>query len=251
MMVHPMPRSFALLILGVLLWPGVAAAGRTRFGWLYDTETVPERGVELETWMLEEDHKGNPPVDETSLWLAPVVGVTDRVELAFPIELSFTSGGMEAASTNIDRLGAEIRWRLTSPDPVESGPFSALVRLAAKRLVTDRGAVRFEPGVVLGYDIGRAHLLADLEGIVEIPDAGSVRSEFRPGAGASIQVVGELRAGAEFYSEIALGDTPSVTWAALGPVLSWTHGRFWLAASFPIGLDNITAAPRVNWAVAF
>ena len=243
-------RFQALVALGFLVWPTAAEAGRTRFGWLYDTETVPERGVELETWMLEEDHKGSPPVDETSLWLAPVVGVTDRVELAFPIELSFTSD-MTGSATNIDRLGAEVRWRLTSPDPVEGGPFSALVRLAAKRLVTDRGAVRFEPGIVLGCDLGRAHLVVDLEGVVEIPDAGDVRSEFRPGAGASVQVAGELRAGAEIYSEIALFDTPSVTWAAVGPVLSWTHGRFWVAASFPIGFRDITAAPRLNWAVAF
>jgi hypothetical protein len=176
--------------------------------------------------------------------------VTDRVELAFPIEISFGSGP-EGSGTNLERLGAEVRWRLTNPDPAESGPFSALVRLGAKRLVTDRGAVRFEPGLVFGYDIGRAHLVVDLESIIEIPNSGSVRSEFRPGAGASIQIVGELRGGAEYYSEIALGDTPSTTWHAFGPTLSWTHGRFWLAASCPIGLDNITAAPRVNWAVAF
>lgn len=245
-----MRRLAVLITLGTLLWPSASHAGRTRFGWLYDTETVPERGVELETWMLEEDGKGNPKVDETSLWLAPVVGVTDRVELAFPIEISFGSS-MEGSRTDLDRLGAEIRWRLTNPDPAESGPFSALVRLAAKRLVTDRGAVRFEPGFVLGYDIGRAHLLLDLEGIIEIPDAGSVRSEFRPGGGVSIQIVGELRGGAEYYSEIALGDTPTTTWHALGPTLSWTHGRFWMAASCPIGLDNITVAPRMNWAVAF
>ena len=238
------------LTLLFLIFPAVAHAGRTRFGWLYDTETVPERGVELETWMLEEDGKGNPPVDESSLWLAPVVGVTDRVELAFPLEVSFGSDAM-GSRTDLSRFGAEIRWRLTSPDPAESGPFSALVRLAAKRLITDRGAVRFEPGVVLGYDIGRAHLVVDLESIIEVPDQGSVRSEFRPGAGAVFQIAGELRAGAEYYSEIALGDTPSVTWHALGPTLSWTHGRFWLAASCPIGVKNITAAPRLNWAVAF
>src|ERR1044071_8577310 len=116
----------------LLLFPAVAHAGRTRFGWLYDTETVPERGVELETWMLEEDGKGSPPVDESSLWWARVSGVTDGVELAFPLEVSFAGDAM-GSRTDLSRFGAEIRWRLTSPDPAESGPFSALVRLAAKR----------------------------------------------------------------------------------------------------------------------
>jgi hypothetical protein len=245
-----MRRFAALAIALALLNPRPARAGRTRFGWLYDTETVPERGVELETWFLEEDGKGSPPTDESTLWLAPVVGVTDRIELAFPFEISFERSEMESR-TDLSRLGAEVRWRLTSPDPVESGPFSALVRLAVKRLVTDRGAVRFEPGLVLAYDIGRVHLVLDLETVVEVPDSGTLRSEFRPGAGVSVQLAGELRAGAEYYSEIALGDTPSTTWHALGPTLSWTHGRFWLAASCPIGLENITAAPRLNWAVGF
>src|SRR5262245_65709667 len=100
-----MRRLVSLVMLGALLLPSVARAGRTRFGWLYDTETVPERGVELETWMLEEDGKGSPPVDESSLWLAPVVGVTDRVELAFPIEISFESVSMESRK-DLSRLGA-------------------------------------------------------------------------------------------------------------------------------------------------
>jgi len=250
MMRSTMRRITWFLALGCLFRPTAADAGRTRFGWLYDTETVPQRGVELETWMLEEDHKGTPPTDETSLWLAPVVGVTDRVELAFPIEFAFTSDA-SGARTDLDRIGAEVRWRLTSPDPLESGPFSALVRLAVKRLVGDRSAVRLEPGLALALDFGPAHLLADIEGVIEIPDVGSVRSEFRPGAGLSLQLFGEVRGGAEFYSEIAVGDTPSVTWLAVGPTLSWTHGRFWLAASFPIGLEHIDAAPRLNWAVAF
>lgn len=238
------------IALAITFFATSAHAGRTRFGWLYDTETVPQRGVELETWMLEEDHKGSPPVDETSLWLAPVIGVTDQVELAFPIEFSFTSDAT-GSRTDLDRLGAELRWRLTSPDPVESGPFSALVRLAAKRLVTDRGAIRLEPGLVLGLDFWRVHLVADIEGVIEIPDVGNVRSEFRPGAGLSLQIAGELRAGGEFYSEIGLFDNPTVTWFAVGPVVSWTHGRVWMVASCPIGLQNITAAPRLNWAVAF
>jgi hypothetical protein len=245
-----MLRLAALLTLAGLLAPTAAHAGRTRFGWLYDTDTVPERGVELETWVLEEDGKGTPAVDETSLWLAPVIGITDRLELALPIEISYTRDPV-GARTDLERVGADLRYRLTSPDPVESGRLSALVRLAVKRLVTDRGTVRFEPGGVIALDLGRARLLADLEWVVEVDDAGHTNAEFRPGAGVSVAAVGELRVGAEVYSELALGDTDSVSWVALGPNLSLSHGRFWLVASCPIGLRKIDAAPRLNWAVAF
>lgn len=227
-----------------------AHAGRTRFGWLYDNETIPERTVEIETWILEEDGEGEPDVDETLIWWGPVVGITDELEIAFPIEIEFKSTeGMSA--TNLDRVGAELHWRLVDADPIESGPFAPLLRLAVKRKVGDRQTARFEPGLVFGYDLGRVHAVADVGGLFEVNTDGDLHKEFRPGLGVSVRVGRELRIGAEFYGEITIGDDSDVDWLSLGPNLSWTHGRFWLAASFPVGLLNTDAAPRLNWGVAF
>ncbi len=60
----------------------------------------------------------------------------------------------------------------------------------------------------------------------------------------------ELRLGGEIYSELSL-DTQSDSWAAIGPNLSWTHGRFWLSGAFGIGLYHVQTAPRVMWGIAF
>ena len=244
----------ATILASLFLVPTVvnpAHAGRSRFGWLFDTETIPQRGVEVETWYLEEDGKGDPDVDESKVLWQPVIGVTDRLELAFPLELAFERE-TNAADTALERFGAELRWRLTDPDPVERGPFAPLLRLGAKRLIGERDLLRLEANVVLSLDAGPVHLAMDLGAVGEVdPIEGTALYEARPGAGASVRVIGELRLGAEFYGEIGLGDHPGVDWYSLGPNVAWTHGRFWLSGSFPIGLKNIDAAPRVNLAIAF
>src|SRR5205823_10500901 len=107
--------------------PTPAHAGRSRYGWLYDTETNGERNVEIESWISEENGKGTPPSEETLWWFGPVIGLTDRIDLALPIEIAFGTEGM-TSGTNLQRFGAEVRWRLTNPDPVERGPVAVLLR---------------------------------------------------------------------------------------------------------------------------
>ena len=73
----------------ILLSPASARAGRTHFGWLYGTTTLPERTVELESWFLEETGKGDDRLDEALLWWGPVVGLTDELELPFRAKVVF------------------------------------------------------------------------------------------------------------------------------------------------------------------
>jgi hypothetical protein len=225
-----------------------AAAGRTFYGWLYGTEINPERGVEVESWILEENGKGDLR-GETLLWWGPTIGLTPHLELAVPVEMAYEDDNMGNAGTGLQRFGAELRWRIQSPDPVAAGPLTTLVRLAGKRLITHRDGVRGEADLVIAYETGRFHAEIDLGGIAARYD-GDTQAEFRPGAGATVEVTPELRLGAETYSELRVtGD--AISWVAAGPTLSWTHGRFWLAATFAIGIYQIDSAPRVNFAIAF
>src|SRR4051794_39577601 len=90
-----------------------ASAGRMRFGWLYDTDTLPQRTVEIETWIQEE----NVPGEQTTLfWWAPVVGITDRIELAIPLAMEMAVTPTDT-TFSINRFGADLRIRLTNPDP--------------------------------------------------------------------------------------------------------------------------------------
>jgi hypothetical protein len=232
---------------------GEASAGRTRFGWLSDTETIPQRGVEFQSWTHEMDGKGDSDAtatDQTLVWWAPVIGLTDRVELALPVEMAFTRTPT-TQSTQILRFGAEVRWRLVDPDPVEAGPFAALIRLAAKRPVTARDIARFEGELVVSYDAGPVHFVVDGGSVVELnTDTSGTSVLMRPGAGASVAVTNELRFGAEVFSELQV-DGVGTSWVGAGPNVSYTHGRSWLSGSFLIGIEHITIAPRVIWAIAF
>jgi hypothetical protein len=235
------------LILALIGFAATAHAGRSRFGWLYDTETLPVRTVEIEGWVQEEDGKAG--VDETLVWLGPVIGLSDHVELALPVEVTLTET-MTTSTTQIERYGAEVRWRLNDPDPVEAGPFGALLRFAAKRVAVEHAKLRFEGDAVVSWDGGPVRLAVDLGTTIEATRHDS-SLEIKPALGASVRAWGELRLGAEFVAELHPGTTDEVSWEAVGPNLSFAHGRSWLSASFLVGIHNIDYVPRLNWAVQF
>jgi hypothetical protein len=229
--------------------PGVAHAGRTPYGWLLGTEVIPERGAEIMTWVAEEN--GKEPNDIHDTWLAwsALVGVTDRLELGLPIEMLWREQDGVEPSFTVRWFGAEARYRFVSPDPVEAPALSPLVRVAIKRDVTTRGLVRAEANLVATYRAGRVQATVDLGGIADVGRDDS-HFELRPGAGVSVELCADLRLGAEAYAELSLDDDRE-SWAAFGPNLAWTHGRFWLSAAFGIGIYQIETAPRIVWGILF
>ncbi|HEU4735058.1 MAG TPA: hypothetical protein VFT22_44510 [Kofleriaceae bacterium] len=243
-------RTRMAFLLVACLMPRTVHAGRSFYGWLYGTEVMPERGVELQTWVFEENDKYATHVKETSLWWGPLVGVTDQLELSLPIELDWTvSDAQTQASFTVRRFGIEARYRLAPPDSVEASPLVPLVRVAAKRDVSVRDDVRVEADAVMSYEVGALHALIDL-GFIGDLNTGNNHTEIRPGGGVSLRVASELRVGAEVYSEIGI-EKGSDRWALIGPNLAWTHGRFWISGAFGVGLYHVRTAPRVMWGIAF
>jgi hypothetical protein len=237
------------VVIAGLAFASPASAGRTPYGWINGTEVVPERGVELETWVQDLDNVGETERDVTSLWWSVTVGVTDRLELSLPIELSWSRVGSTPGVTQLDQWGAEARYRFVSSDPVDAPALVPLARLAIKREVNERRAVNVEAEVELSYEQGRLHAIASLSGR-QLIHGGQDDVLVRPSAGVSVAITGELRAGVEVVSTM-FPRGPGADWVAAGPNVAWTHGRFWLAASAPIGLSNIDSAARLRWGIAF
>jgi len=245
-----------LVVLVLLATPEAAFAGRTYYGWLYGTEVLPERGAELMTWVSEEnDVHDAGHASETRWWVAPLIGITDQLELALPVEVAwdrFTDPNTGATRTfnGLDRYGAELRYRFVSQDPVDAPPLVPLVRVAVKRLVTTDGRSMVSPegDVVVSYEQGDLHVLADLGGYAELT-GDKQHFELRPGAGVSVRTIGDLRFGAEIHAELTLDDGGS--WAIVGPGMAWSHGRTWLTAMYGIGFYGIRDAPKVQWGIAF
>ncbi len=242
----------ALLVLVPLLSAaeGVARAGRSSFAWLFGTETAPERGVELETWLIEENGKGDAEVDRDLIVWGPAIGITDQLELALPMELQFQEVA-GATDTQLATYGAELRMRLASPDPLEAGRFVPLVRVGAKRLVGVRDQLRTEANAVLSAELtGCLRAAIDLGGVIDIAEDDTIFTA-RPALGINYHVGADVRLGAEAFASLKKDDDKSTDWMVVGPNLAWTHGRFWLAATVGVGLFGIDWAPRLNWAVAF
>jgi hypothetical protein len=246
-MMPRMVRSARLVAFTAALTVAAPAfAGRMQFGWLYDTDTLPQRGVELETWLQEE----NVVDDESTLWwFAPLVGITDRFELAIPLALKVASNPT-GSTFGFDRYGAELRVKLTNPDPVEAGPFAVLMRAGAFRVAQERSTARLEAGAVFSLDVSRVHFGLDAEFVCKVGDQ-PFDAEIEPGLGVNVRIVDQLRLGAESAASIHLTGLNPSRWVAAGPNLSWTYGRFWVSGGFLIGIYGIRTAPRINFAVAF
>lgn len=223
-----------------LLAASPAFAGRSLYGWLPPTDTLPDGAVELATSVYEHDNLG--PYHERSTFLAwtPAIALRPCLELAFPIELVTLTADDVSPTSGISRYGAELRYRFLP----RSSALHAVARFGVSRNVAIQSQVRSEAGASGSYDVDRVQLAATLGGVLDI-NFGHPHVELHPGLGASTRVGDELRLGAELYAQLSRDDTvPS--WAVLGPDLAWQRGRFWLSAEFGVGISHVTAAPRLN-----
>jgi hypothetical protein len=236
-------RRLAVMTAVLVSYTSSAFAGRTHFGWLYGSEVIPERGVEIENWILEENKKGDAKTDETSFWWGPVIALTQHLELAISTEAADETSGV-----HFTRWGGEVRYRPQSPDPIDAGPFTTLFRLGVKRPIHDRAGVRGEADIVASYTAGRAVISIDVGGIFEHSPSADA-AEVRPGAGISVRVAADVRLGVETYSELIVKGE-GTSWLVVGPTVSLTHGRFWGAATLGIGVFGIRDAPRLTFGVA-
>ena len=244
------------VVCAVIALPSVAFAGRSFYGWLYGTDVLPERGVELGTWVQEENGQSNNPgpANETRWWQAVEVGITDQLEVVFPLEIAWDqgiNGNSQTQFTSFDRFGIDARYRFVTSDPVHAPALVPLLRVSVMQDILHHGGVFMEADAVAAYTVGRFQAAVDL-GIFSEAGLGSANDifEFHPSAGVSVEVVEQLRLGAEVHAELAY-EPSSNTWVAVGPNLAWTHGRFWISGMYGIGVDNIHNAPRVQWGVAF
>jgi hypothetical protein len=243
-------RVYVLVVIALAVASSRSAfAGRSRFAWSYGTELVPEKGVELESWLVNTNQKGDTKENEFDWWFGPVFAITPHVELAIPLEAELVDNHMDLALTQFVRFGAEIRYRPQSPDPIDAGPFTNVFRFGVKRMLDKPAGIRTELDVVAMYQTGPVIAMIDLGAIDEHVTNDIDVAEIRPGAGVSVRVYKDLRLGAELYGELTVtgGD---VSWMTVGPTISYTSGRLWGAASFGPGVLGVRDAGRITFGVA-
>ena len=240
-----------LLALAVSSAPATAHAGRTFYGWLYGTEVLPERGVELINTIDEENNREPGNIKWTTWGFAAEVGVTDKLSIAFPMDFLWRDNDASDPSFTFHQFGVEARYRFVSQDPVDAPPFAPLLRVGVKRDILARDTTVAEADLVASTttESGSVHALVDL-GFVGNIGRDERHFELRPGVGVSFKIAGDFRLGVEGYAELSLDDKKK-SWAVAGPNLAWTQGRFWVSAAFGIGVYQIETAPRVVWGIMF
>jgi hypothetical protein len=240
-----------VVALVVLSAPGVAEAGRTFYGWLYGTEVMPERGVEITNSIDEENGRQPNNIHWTTWGFSAEVGVTDQLTIAFPMDFLWKKNDATDGEFTFDQFGVEARYRMVSSDPVDAPPFAPLLRVGVKRDISARDTLIAEADLVASTttESGSVHALIDV-GYVGRFLGNVTHNEIRPGAGVSFKVAGDFRLGVEGYAEISFDDKKE-TYAVVGPDLAWTQGRMWLSAAFGIGVYQIDTAPRVQWGIMF
>lgn len=229
---------------------GTAHAGRTAFAWPYDTEVLPRRGVEIQTWIVEENNQGPAHVQLTEAWWETLIGVTDQLELVIPMIFRWERADAEPTLFTFDRYGLEARYRFADPDPENAPDLVPLVRVAAFRDISDRSAAIYEGDLVLTYTAGIVKAVVDARFSALVRE-GENEYQAAPSVGVSVKATDDLRLGVEGYAEFALRGSHQNDWIIVGPDLSWTHGRFWVTATAGIGVKGISSAPRVLWGVLF
>src|SRR5215813_10889824 len=140
-------RSTLFLLTLASLAPGQAEAGRRAFLFAYDSEIVPEGDVELEQWWWSEsriprnDDRPNGRPAWYWIWSAPVIGLSNHLELSFPFQIFATS-----TTTSLQQFSAEAYYRFYSRE--KEGGFQPLVRLSYHHAIAKGGPSTVAPSTV-------------------------------------------------------------------------------------------------------
>jgi hypothetical protein len=253
-------RAVKGLLLGVvLLLPLQASAGRRPFTWAYDTELVPEGGLELEQWLWARSRSPAFPSRSTRYWIwwGAVFGLTDHLELNLPFQI-VSWAGPDGQETQLESFEADLRYRLQ--DLGEGDPLQTVFRLAYHQPTGSPEPPRVDANVINSYDFeDGVHLVLDVGARVGLQPftlrGGDPSFMLTYDLGVSYPVSQELTVAVENFAEIPVSNLAGDTHQFIGPSIEWTRGRTWVTFGVLVGLTPIFdqtphVMPRLLWAVA-
>ena len=257
-------RSTLFLLTLAALAPRQAEAGRRAFLFAYDSEIVPEGDVELEQWWWSESRiPANPDAGRPNarpawywIWSAPVIGLTNHLELSLPFQVFATSN-----STSLQTFSAELYYRLFSRE--KEGGVQPLLRVSYHHAIQARMPSSAEADLVVAFGKPNAlHVVLNAGATFSFPwpEAQPPLAQFiRPSVGGGfsfpLDSSAEFRLSTEVLAEFQDSTSSSFPRYLVGGALSWTRGRIWVTAGTMVGLTGLSSAtppfiPRLLWAVA-
>lgn len=225
----------------VLCCAAPAAADHRAFTRTYEyaTQTAGDTELELETAQSRATFADEAP-QSLELRLAVEHGVAERTDLALVHTFAQTTGAGTpqdpGAPLHLDEVRLRGRHRFAERGELMVDTL-AVVELA-KRFGASSYAADLR--VVLARDLGRLTLVANPRATVRFgEDVGDPALEAGWAAGATVEVLPELRAGAETWGGFDVR-TPDEVAAAVGPALSWTPTpSLWVTTTVGFGLERV------------
>lgn len=245
--------ALAAVLLAVAVTPPAHAARRA-FTWVWDTEALNKGDLELEEWLWAPVHLPGSNASPGWIWFAPVYGLTQHVELAFPWEAVVTPAG-----TQITDFVAEARIRLYDPND-DQAFVRTLVRLFyqqnfAHPLNAGRPQVPFGGGdVVVSFgDETRSHATIDVGITADLGFGSKVLVTQNLSVGYTHNITDEWRLGAEYFHQISIGSAVTgLRHFFAGPDIAFSRGQVWMTFGVLFGLTKTTPLlmPRLIVSVA-
>jgi hypothetical protein len=216
-------------------------AGIRPFVATFDTDALNKGDFELEQWMWTlQNEKQTRTVGW--LWMGPVYGLTNNVEIAMPWEMIVTPTG-----TQLTNFTTEARIRLYNPSSHE-GPLRFLLRLfyqqnfqrpANNLRVTNPWA---GANIIMSYgDIHGSHLTLDIGYIRDVSFLDKYLAISTMGLAYAHSFQKHYTVGAEYYHEVAAGTfDQDLQRHYLGPNFSFKRGQMWATFGALMGLSDKT-----------
>lgn len=230
--------NFAIPCLGIsLALVTSAAAGSRKFGYSYETTTMPAGAMELEsivTWKT--DQASDPDFERYDIRNEFEYGVTDRLQLAFYFaDLRYEESATESGKFELHDMAVEVIYNLTDPNTTPFG--SALYG----EIKGSDDFIELEGKFLLQKNLGPWTLIYNIGGEIEWEnDYLDDKAELMQSAGVSYQFNPAWSVGAEALHEIAVPEVETFgdSGVYLGPNVSWRNEQFSLTLT---GLWQVTA----------
>jgi len=227
--------------------------GRRPYIWTWDTETMNAGEFEVEQWLWSKEFSG----DTNSigwLWFAPIYGLTNNIELAFPWEIVTSPSSIYNAGTKLTNFTVEARIRLY--DPLKKPDFvNYAVRLFYQQNFdhpvngSEVDAPWIGGNLIISFgDINGSHATVDIGGYTDLNFSTKDYSIQTLGLGYTHLLTETLRFSGEYFHEISVGTyKKDLKHYFLGPTMAYSRGNVWLNFGVLFGLtdDSAQMMPRL------
>jgi hypothetical protein len=250
----PGTQILASCLGSILAIAATAEAGSRRFTYSYETTTMAQGAMELESWVTwKTNQSSDPDFERFDIRHEFEYGVTDRLQLAFYFaDWRYEENADEAGEAKFRDVAIEAIYNLTDPNTTPFG--SALYG----EIKGSDDFIELEAKLLLQKNIGQWIFVYNIGGEIEWENEYTEdKAELMQSAGVSYQINPSWSVGAEVLHEIEVPDVDEIGDSAvyLGPNIGWRNERFSVAMTGLWQLTSLSGEPdfqlRTIFAVDF